>query len=193
MRIVRTVSDLKRALKELKTELCESPLSSTQFNTHQKPSIGFVPTMGALHSGHASLLSCSANENDVSVLSIFVNPTQFNRSDDFEKYPRVFEHDLEIARTSGVDVVFAPTVDCLYPSGYSLRIQETDLATKYEGQFRPGHFDGVLTVVAKLLGCVQPDRLYLGKKDYQQCLLLKKLIEELFLTLEPLINTVLHY
>lgn len=153
--------------------------------------VGFVPTMGALHQGHLSLLDRSKSENAITVLSIFVNPTQFNQSEDFEKYPRALKEDLDKAQRSGVDFAFTPEYAELYPNGYTLSIQEKAVSQDLEGAFRPGHFNGVLTVVAKLLGAVQPDRMYLGKKDYQQCLVLQKLVECLLIPTEIVVCPVL--
>lgn len=171
MKQLKSVHDLIVYRKELRTRGLDR-------------SVGFVPTMGALHEGHGSLLERARSENDVVVLSVFVNPTQFNNPSDLEHYPRTLEADLKIAESKGVDAVFLPSQEQLYPDGYTLRVQEHDLANQLEGAHRPGHFDGVLTVVAKLLGLVQPARLYLGKKDYQQCLMIQKLVRGLFIETE---------
>ncbi len=142
-------------------------------------SIGFVPTMGALHAGHISLVEMSAKVNPVTVSSIFVNPTQFNDPKDFEKYPITIEKDITMLEAAGCDVLFLPSVNEMYPQGikpkmhYDLGYLETIL----EGKFRPGHFQGVCMVVHRLLEMVQPDNLYVGQKDYQQCMVITKLIE----------------
>ena len=143
--------------------------------------IGFVPTMGALHQGHLSLIEKSQTENDITVCSIFVNPTQFNEADDFKKYPRTVTSDINLLEKSNTDLLFLPEVVEVYPKG-----TESDpvydfeyLETVMEGAHRPGHFKGVAQVVARLLEIVQPDKLYLGQKDYQQCLILQKLINEI--------------
>lgn len=143
----------------------------------QNNSIGFVPTMGALHDGHVSLILASNQQCDKTVCSIFVNPTQFNNAADLEKYPRTIEHDIVILDTSGCDILFIPEVDEIYPNNeqpvhYSLGFLETIL----EGKFRPGHFQGVCRVVDILLNIVNPSFLFLGQKDYQQCMVLKKMI-----------------
>jgi pantoate--beta-alanine ligase len=141
--------------------------------------IGFVPTMGALHAGHISLINNSKKENSLTVCSIFVNPTQFNQSADFEKYPITIEKDIDMLEKNGCDVLFLPPVQEIYPGGithqphYDLGYLETVL----EGKYRPGHFQGVCQVVHRLLDIVQPHNLYLGQKDYQQCMVIKKLIE----------------
>jgi len=135
--------------------------------------IGFVPTMGALHAGHAALLERARRENERVVLSIFVNPTQFNDPRDLEKYPRTWEADMEIARSAGVDAVFAPDRGQMYPDDYRYRVTEDGLSARMEGAHRPGHFDGVLTVVLKLLLLVAADRAYFGEKDMQQLLLVR--------------------
>jgi pantoate--beta-alanine ligase len=143
-------------------------------------SVGFVPTMGALHAGHVALLERARAENDVVVLSIFVNPTQFNDPRDLEKYPRTWEVDLAHARRAGVDAIFAPNRDQMYPDGYRYRVTEDTLSALMEGRHRPGHFDGVLTVVLKLLLLVQADRAYFGEKDMQQLLLVRGMAQAFF-------------
>lgn len=147
-------------------------------------SIGFVPTMGFLHAGHASLLAISAHQNQITVLSIFVNPTQFNQSSDYEHYPIDIEHDLVIAQKNQVDYVFIPQKNELYADEYVYQVQEQKNSFLLEGEFRPGHFTGVLTIVLKLLNIVSPDKLYLGEKDYQQYCLIKGMVEAFFLPIE---------
>ena len=141
--------------------------------------LGFVPTMGALHPGHLSLIDQSKKENGITAASIFVNPTQFNDPKDFEKYPVSIEKDIDQLEKAGCDVLFLPSVKEIYPAGtdakkhYDLGFLETVL----EGKYRPGHFQGVCMVVERLLNIVQPDNLYLGQKDYQQCMVIKRLTE----------------
>lgn len=141
--------------------------------------IGFAPTMGALHAGHLSLVTEAKKQNDLVVCSIFINPTQFNDPEDFKKYPVTIEKDILLYEASGCDVVFMPLVEDMYPSGtkeltrYDLGFLESVL----EGKFRPGHFQGVCQVMHRLLEIVLPDNLYLGQKDYQQCMVIRKLIE----------------
>lgn len=146
--------------------------------------IGFVPTMGALHAGHFSLLERSRRENEVSVLSIYVNPTQFDNKDDLQKYPLTFERDLEAAAKAGVDYVLAPTFEQIYPDGYVYKVTESALSQKLCGAHRPGHFDGVLTVVMKLLNLVRADRAYFGEKDFQQLQLVRGMVEAFFMATE---------
>ncbi|MBE2216420.1 MAG: pantoate--beta-alanine ligase [Opitutaceae bacterium] len=146
--------------------------------------VGFVPTMGALHAGHVALLERARAENDLVVLSIFVNPTQFNDPRDLEKYPRTWEADLAAARRAGVDAIFAPVRDQMYPDGYRYRVTEDTLSALMEGRHRPGHFDGVLTVVLKLLLLVQADRAYFGEKDMQQLLLVRGMAQAFFVPTE---------
>lgn len=140
---------------------------------------GFVPTMGALHEGHISLLDSSKKVDEITVCSIFVNPTQFNDPADFEKYPITLEKDIALLETTGCDILFLPPVAEMYPKGtnpvlhYDLGYLETIL----EGRYRPGHFQGVCMVVHRLLEIVKPDNLYIGQKDYQQCMVIKKLID----------------
>lgn len=141
--------------------------------------VGFVPTMGALHTGHAELLRHLRPRCDVSVLSIFVNPTQFGPNEDLAKYPRTFESDLDLAKRHGVDVVFAPTSEVIYPSGYSTYVEETELTKPLCGKFRPGHFRGVTTVVLKLFNLVRPDLALFGLKDAQQFFVLHKMARDL--------------
>lgn len=141
--------------------------------------IGFVPTMGALHQGHISLIGASERQNHFSVCSIFVNPTQFNDPGDFKKYPVTIDRDILLLEKSGTGILFLPSVSEIYPDGqasethYELGALEKVL----EGQYRPGHFQGVCQVVERLLRIVQPDELFLGRKDYQQCMVIAKMIE----------------
>jgi pantoate--beta-alanine ligase len=146
-------------------------------------SVGFVPTMGALHAGHEALLARARAENDRVVLSIFVNPTQFNDPADLAKYPRTLEADCALARPY-VDAVIAPTAEEFYPDGYRYRVTETELSRRWEGAHRPGHFDGVLTVVLKLFNLVQPRRAYFGEKDWQQLQLVRGMVDALLLPIE---------
>jgi pantoate--beta-alanine ligase len=143
-------------------------------------SIGFVPTMGALHAGHASLIERARAECDVVVLSIFVNPTQFDDPDDLAAYPSTLDADLAIASACGVDHVLFPTKAQVYPDGYRYHVTETDFSNTLCGEHRPGHFDGVLTVVLKLLNIVRPARAYFGEKDYQQLTLVRDMVDALF-------------
>lgn len=141
--------------------------------------VGFTPTMGALHPGHLTLISSSKNNDDVTVCSIFVNPTQFNDPKDFEKYPITLDRDIEQLEMAGCDVLFLPAVTEIYPGGHpqSRHYDLGYLESLLDGKFRPGHFQGVCTVVERLLDIVQPANLYLGQKDYQQCLVIKRLVE----------------
>lgn len=144
-------------------------------------SIGFVPTMGALHAGHLSLVEASTAENDVTVMSIFVNPTQFNNAEDLKKYPRTLINDLELLQGSSCDIIYAPEVEDVYPHGTLSKMEIVDLSAMnsvQEGKLRPGHFQGVVQVVDILLSTVTPDVLYLGAKDYQQCMVIQLLIQQ---------------
>ncbi len=143
-------------------------------------SVGFVPTMGALHAGHRALLERARAENDLVVLSIFVNPTQFNDPNDLERYPRTLAADVALA-AGLADQVFAPAAADLYPDAYRYRVTEKELSARWEGAHRPGHFDGVLTVVLKLLNLVQPHRSYFGEKDWQQLQLVRDMAGAFFL------------
>jgi pantoate--beta-alanine ligase len=146
--------------------------------------VGFVPTMGALHEGHAVLLRRAHDECEISVLSIFVNPTQFNDPQDLAKYPRTLERDLKIARREAVDFVFLPDAPSMYHDGYRYQVTENAFSRELCGAHRPGHFDGVLSVVLKLFQLVKPDRAYFGEKDYQQLELVRGMAAAFFLDLE---------
>jgi len=141
--------------------------------------IGFVPTMGALHSGHLSLVERARAECDLVVMSIFVNPLQFGPTEDFTRYPRPIEEDERLATQSGVDILFTPGADDMYPDGRMITVTAGEHGKKWEGAVRPGHFDGVLTVVAKLFNVVQPDISVFGRKDLQQAALVKCLVRDL--------------
>lgn len=163
MHVFREIGPLKAFLREK--------------NTQQ--SIGLVPTMGALHQGHISLLSASKSENDLTVCSIYVNPTQFNNPSDLEKYPRTLEADLNLLEKHGCDVVFAPSNTEMYEAPSSIKFDFGELDKVMEGQFRPGHFSGVALVVSKLFHIVAPDVAYFGQKDFQQFKVIEQLTSEL--------------
>jgi pantoate--beta-alanine ligase len=146
--------------------------------------IGLVPTMGALHEGHLSLLRAARSECDTVVMSLFVNPAQFGANADLARYPRDEERDLELAQREGVDVVFAPSVDEMYPPGFQTWVDVTELGSILEGRFRPGHFRGVATIVLKLFSVVQPTRAYFGQKDAQQVEVIRQLVRDLALEVE---------
>jgi pantoate--beta-alanine ligase len=146
--------------------------------------LGFVPTMGALHEGHLSLVRRSRSENDRTLVSIFVNPTQFDDPTDLEKYPRTLEGDLEMLRGEGADFVFLPSPADLYRDDYRFRVTETARSKVLEGAHRPGHFDGVLTVVLKLLQIASAERAYFGEKDWQQLTLVRGMADAFFLSTE---------
>ena len=148
-------------------------------------SIGFVPTMGALHRGHASLVERCRRENEIVVVSIFVNPSQFNDPKDLERYPRTLDSDLTLLRSLGVDEVIIPSAAEMYPHGYRLKVEpDSSCAPVMEGAYRPGFLPGVLTVVLKLLSIVRPDRAYFGEKDYQQLKVITDMVQEFFLPTE---------
>ncbi|HSV88775.1 MAG TPA: pantoate--beta-alanine ligase [Bacteroidales bacterium] len=147
-------------------------------------SIGFVPTMGALHEGHVALFERSIAGNDLTVGSIFVNPAQFNNPDDLKNYPQPFEKDLEIMNRLKIDYLLFPSYDQIYADGYVYKITESEFSQELCGKYRPGHFDGVLTVVMKLFNLVRPSRAYFGEKDYQQLKLIKGMAEAFFMELE---------
>ena len=141
--------------------------------------IGFAPTMGALHEGHLSLYKAAKKENDEVISSIFVNPTQFNNPDDFQKYPKTLEKDIELLEKAGIDAVYVPNVEEMYPDGLNSKKYDFDgLENEMEGKYRPGHFDGVGTIVEELFRQVQPHNAYFGEKDYQQLAIIKKMVEK---------------
>ncbi len=150
----------------------------------QSKTLGFVPTMGALHSGHEELLKRARRENDLVALSIFVNPTQFNNASDLDKYPMTFEADLAMAEKNNVDVIFFPEYIEMYPDNYRYKVSENAYSNILDGAHRPGHFDGVLSVVMKLFNITSPSRAYFGEKDYQQLSLIKGMAESFFMDLE---------
>lgn len=164
MIIFRKVKDIREFLEKREKQLIET---------------AFVPTMGALHAGHISLLSAAKTDDSFTICSIFVNPTQFTNQQDFTKYPQTIEQDIYQLEAAGCDVLFLPTADEMYPNGQAPTMQYDlgYLETILEGEYRPGHFQGVCQVVHRLLDIVQPDSMYLGQKDYQQCMVVKKLIE----------------
>lgn len=143
----------------------------------QGKTIGLVPTMGALHDGHASLIRRSAQQNDVTVVSVFLNPTQFNDKNDLERYPRTLDADCKLAETSGADYVFAPSVAEMYPTPDTRHFEFPPQSTVMEGAKRPGHFNGVCQVVSRLFYIVRPNRAYFGEKDWQQIAVVKRLVD----------------
>ncbi len=144
-----------------------------------KKSIGFVPTMGALHDGHISLMRSARKENDELIVSIYLNPTQFDNNDDFDKYPRQLDKDIEIIRKENADVVFAPSNEEMYPNGFCTNVTQDRLTEALCGRVRLGHFNGVTTIVTKLFNIIKPDRAYFGQKDYQQSAIIKRLVADL--------------
>ena len=165
--------------------ILKTPAQMKEWRAQQAPSrIGFVPTMGALHEGHAELLRRSRTENDLCALSIFVNPTQFNNPEDLKNYPQTWTSDIALAEKHGVDVIFAPVTADLYPDQYHFKVSENEDSQKLCGAYRPGHFDGVLTVVMKLFQIVKPHRAYFGEKDFQQLRLIQQMISAFFLDIE---------
>lgn len=145
--------------------------------------VGFVPTMGALHTGHLSLIEASKKQNDLTVCSIFVNSTQFNNAHDLSVYPRILEADCQMLEPVGCDAVFAPSAEEMYPQLPNIKFDFGDLERVMEGQFRPGHFNGVGIVVSKLFNIVQPDNAYFGQKDLQQCAVVNRLVKDLSFSL----------
>jgi pantoate--beta-alanine ligase len=143
--------------------------------------VGIVPTMGNLHAGHLSLLQRAKAENDITFLTIFINPTQFNNPMDLKNYPKTLAADLQIARNEGIDFVFLPNIDDMYPDNFHFQIHEMAMSTLLEGEHRPGHFTGVMTIVMKLFQLIKPTRAYFGEKDWQQLMLVKAMVEAFFL------------
>jgi pantoate--beta-alanine ligase len=149
--------------------------------------VGLVPTMGYLHQGHLSLVQTARKDCPSVVVSIFVNPTQFGPQEDLDKYPRDLDRDLELLQTAGASLVWAPTPEIMYPSGFQTWVTVEDLTTRLEGEIRPGHFRGVTTVVAKLFHAVQPQKAYFGQKDAQQALVIRRMVEDLNFPIELVI------
>lgn len=146
--------------------------------------LGFVPTMGNLHIGHCELIKQSQRENALTIVSLFINPTQFNRNDDFIHYPQTIDVDLALLEKEGVDYCLMPTVEAVYADDYSYRVQETAISQTMEGEHRPAHFTGVLTVLIKLFNLVKPHRAYFGEKDYQQYCLVRDMVKAFFLEID---------
>ncbi|MCK9180338.1 MAG: pantoate--beta-alanine ligase [Bacteroides sp.] len=167
MQVFETINALQKELSQLNSK-----------------SIGLVPTMGALHRGHLSLMNQSLEDNDITVVSVFVNPTQFNDKNDLEKYPRTLDKDTQLVNSLGVDYVFAPTVEEMYPEPDTRVFNYSPQDEVMEGIYRPGHFNGMCQIVSKLFSIVQPTRAYFGEKDYQQLVIVKRMVEDLKLDIE---------
>lgn len=164
MKIITKIKSLKKEIRRIK---------------NRKLTIGFVPTMGALHKGHLSLASQAKKEADIVIMSIFVNKLQFGHNEDFNRYPHDLDSDAGLAQMMGVDIIFAPSMEEIYPPDFDIFIDMVQLTNKLCGESRPGHFRGVMTVVTKLFNLVEPDIAYFGQKDYQQALIIKKLVNDL--------------
>ncbi|MBE6286974.1 MAG: pantoate--beta-alanine ligase [Mediterranea massiliensis] len=169
MKIVHTIKDLQGELSFLKA---------------QGKQVGLVPTMGALHEGHASLVKRCVAENEVAVVSVFVNPTQFNDQNDLAKYPRTLDADCRLLEACGASFVFAPSVDEMYPEPDMRQFSYAPLDTVMEGAFRPGHFNGVCQIVSKLFDAVMPHRAYFGEKDFQQLAIIREMVRQMNYPLE---------
>lgn len=169
MRVIHTIKDLQAELTVLKG---------------QDKKVGLVPTMGALHAGHAALVKRSVSENGVTVVSVFVNPTQFNDKNDLVKYPRTLDADCRLLEDCGATFVFAPSVEEMYPQPDTRQFNYAPLDTVMEGAFRPGHFNGVCQIVSKLFDAVTPDRAYFGEKDFQQLAIIREMVRQMKYKLE---------
>ncbi|MBD3264567.1 MAG: pantoate--beta-alanine ligase, partial [Candidatus Omnitrophica bacterium] len=145
----------------------------------QKKKIGFIPTMGALHQGHLRLINDARKYSDFIVVSIFINPLQFGPGEDYDKYRRDYENDEKTLRKNKTDLLFYPSPEVMYPKGFSVYVEETELSRGLCGKSRPGHFRGVCTILAKLFNIIEPDTVHMGQKDYQQALITKRLVEDL--------------
>ncbi len=164
MKIIRSPRQMQVIIKRLKAD---------------KKTIGFVPTMGALHKGHSSLIRRSCKDNDITVVSIFVNPVQFGPDEDFRRYPRPLNNDISLCEKAGVDFIFYPSVSGMYAAGFKTYVYVEELSNLLCGKSRPGHFQGVATVVAKLFNIVRPDSAYFGQKDAQQVVIIKRMAVDL--------------
>lgn len=169
MQVVCRIDDVKSIVKSQKMKQC---------------TVGLVPTMGYLHDGHISLINKSVSDNDFTVLSIFINPTQFGENEDYDEYPRDWERDKRIADESGVDVIFIPSINEMYPQGYKTYVNVSLITEILCGKSRTDHFKGVTTIVNKLFNIVEPDRVYFGQKDAQQAAVIKKMISDLNINVE---------
>ena len=169
MQIIHTVSELRNWSRQQRAD---------------NKTIGLVPTMGALHAGHASLIRAARQECSAVAVSIFVNPTQFGPNEDFARYPRTFDADCKLAEAEGADVIFAPSVEDIYPSGATTFVEVEGLSDRLDGASRPGHFRGVATVVSKLFIAAEPDRAYFGQKDAAQVAVLRRMTQDLRLGVE---------
>ena len=169
MKVIHTIKDLQAELTALRA---------------QGKKVGLVPTMGALHAGHASLVKRSVSENGVTVVSVFVNPTQFNDKNDLAKYPRTLDADCRLLEDCGAAFAFAPSVEEMYPQPDTREFSYAPLDTVMEGAFRPGHFNGVCQIVSKLFDAVQPDRAYFGEKDFQQLAIIREMVRQMDYKLE---------
>jgi len=172
MKLVRTKDDLRKEVRDARK---------------QGKSIGFVPTMGALHEGHLSLVRTAKVQTDFVVVSIFVNPTQFGPNEDFHRYPRPLEADVNLCTQANADLVFNPSVEEMYPDGFSTTVEVTSVSDGLCGAHRPGHFRGVTTVVMKLFHQVMPDKAFFGQKDAQQCAVLQKMVLDMDMNLQMVI------
>ena len=169
MKVIHTIKDLQAELTVLRA---------------QGKKVGLVPTMGALHVGHASLVKRSVSENGVTVVSVFVNPTQFNDKNDLAKYPRTLDADCRLLEDCGAAFAFAPSVEEMYPQPDTREFSYAPLDTVMEGAFRPGHFNGVCQIVSKLFDAIQPDRAYFGEKDFQQLAIIREMVRQMNYKLE---------
>lgn len=165
-------------------KIITNPAEFIAWRNENRATLGFVPTMGALHAGHLELLKCARADNELLALSIFVNPTQFNDKKDLQNYPKTWDADLEIAKSAGVDVIFYPEYDSIYPDNFTYVLSENDKSKILCGASRPGHFDGVLTIVMKLLNIVAPNKAYFGEKDFQQLSLIRGMVSAFFMPIE---------
>ena len=168
--VARTRVELRSLIASLKSTLEDAGV---------RPQVGFVPTMGALHDGHATLVRRSSKENSITVVSVFVNPKQFSANEDLDKYPRTFAADCELCEKAGAQLVFAPTNEEMYPAEFKTKVIVDELGDVLCGAHRPGHFDGVCTVVMLLMNLVSPDKAYFGLKDYQQFAIIVRMMRDL--------------
>ena len=174
--IVGQRPQIARTIDDLRARVAEARRASLR--------VGLVPTMGALHAGHLSLITAAASECEFNVVSVFVNPTQFGEGEDFQQYPRQLESDRIAAGAAGADLIFAPSVETMYGDDDQTLVEPAPIAARWEGAHRPGHFRGVATIVLKLFLAAAPDAAYLGRKDYQQSLVVQQLVKDFDLPIE---------
>ena len=184
MRVVTAVVEIVSVVNEIRRPSKRGLLRRLLSSAPAPKTIGFVPTMGALHDGHLSLIRRAREETDVTIVSVFVNPSQFGPGEDLDRYPRDIERDTKVCEAEHVDILFAPGPTDIYPAGYATYVLQERYTEPFEGEVRTGHFHGVCTICAKLFNLVRPDVAYFGQKDYQQSVVVRRMVRDLNFNLE---------